>query len=264
MAGLPARCCGVLLLGALAGCSANAESASPDPAPHLVKEGTLTICTSIPYEPFEFEKDGQIVGFDIDLANAVAARLHLTPAVHNLDFDAIVSGKLLNDGTCDVAVAGITITGDRARALDFSSPYFNAAQVLVVPASSSVHSLADLAGRKLAVQSGTTGETYVTDHAPSTADVVTFDDPALMADAVANGTVAAAVYDNTVVGDVVTRHPGLTVAAEFDTGEQYGMAVQKNGNVELLRVVDDVIATLKSDGGYAKLSTTWFGTAPAS
>src|SRR5207342_1196937 len=97
-------------------------------APNLVRDGSLTICTSAPYEPFEFEKDGKMTGFDIDLANAVAERLKLQPVYLNKDFDAIASGELLNANTCDIVVAGLSITGDRARSLDFSSPYFNAAQ----------------------------------------------------------------------------------------------------------------------------------------
>ncbi len=252
------------LLGGLAGCGGDGDqTGSTAREPQLVKAGQLTICTSMPYEPFEFTKDGRPAGFDIELATEVAKRLSVTALFLNKDFDAIASGKLLNDGTCDVAVAGLTIAGDRARVIDFSSPYFNAAQTLVVDESSGVSSLAGLAGADIAVQSGTTGETYVTDNAPSTAKIVTFTDPSLMAGAIEKGHVAAAVYDNTVVGDVLSAHPHLAVAANFDTGEQYGMAVKKNGSVDLLRVIDDVLATLKSNGGYDKIYAAWFGGKPA-
>jgi polar amino acid transport system substrate-binding protein len=233
-------------------------------AQQVIKPGTLTVCTSLPYEPFEFSKGGKTVGFDIDLAAEVASRLRLQPVFLNEDFDAIASGELLNKGTCDLAAAGLTITGDRARVLDFSSPYFNAAQALVVKAASGAASLADLEGVGIAVQGGTTGELYVTDNAPASSHVVDFKDPSEMADAVASGQVGAAVYDNTVVGDVVAAHPDLRVAAEFDTGEQYGMAVKKNANVDLLRTVNDVLSTLRSSGGYNDIYRTWFGTAPQS
>ena len=79
----------------------------------------------------------------------------------------------------------------------------------------------------------------------------------------ARASVDAAVYDNTVVGDVVANNPRLGVAAEFDTGEQYGMAVKKDGNVDLLRTINDVLADLRTDGGYDKIYKKWFGTAPA-
>jgi polar amino acid transport system substrate-binding protein len=113
------------------------------------------------------------------------------------------------------------------------------------------------------VQGGTTGELYLTDNAPASAKVMPLEDAAAMGDALETGVVDAAVYDNTVVGDVVASNPDLEVSAEFDTGEQYGMAVKKDGNVDLLRTINDVLATLKRDGGYDKIYTTWFGTAPA-
>jgi len=129
-------------------------------------------------------------------------------------------------------------------------------------AGTSVNELSDLAGKKIGVQGGTTGELYVTDNAPDSADIVPFEDSAAMDTALEKGDVDAAVYDNTVVGDVVANNPGLAVAAEFDTGEQYGMAVKKDGNVNLLLTINDVIADLKKDGGYDKLFATWFGDAP--
>ncbi len=257
------RCAAPLVVAvALTGCGSDPQQGSTARAPEVIKPGTLTVCTSLPYEPFEFEKDGKPVGFDIDLAGEVARRLELTPAFVNEDFDAIASGELLNKDTCDVAVAGLTITGDRARVIDFSSPYFNAAQTLVVPAEADVDALADLSGGRIAVQKGTTGETYATDNAPSSSTVVPFEDASEMAGAIESGQVRAAVYDNTVVGDVVAAHPDLKVAAEFDTGEQYGMAVKKNGNVDLLRTINDVLATLQSGKGYAAIYAKWFKSAP--
>jgi polar amino acid transport system substrate-binding protein len=157
----------------------------------------------------------------------------------------------------------MTITGERARVLNFSSPYFDAAQAMVVAQGSGITSLDDLAGQKIGVQGGTTGELYVTDNAPDNAEVVPFEDAAAMEAAMDKGDVVATVYDNTVVGDVVESNPALEVAAEFDTGEQYGMAVRRNGNVELLQVVNDVLAELKKDGGYDEIYATWFGQAGA-
>ena len=253
----------LLLLSALAGgCAANAETGTVSTAPTLVKEGTLTVCTDIPYEPFEFLKKGEPVGFDIELVDEVAQRLDLKPDIVDTDFDAIQSGEALNSDACDVAISAMTITGDRARVLDFSSPYFNASQALVMDEGTAVDELSDLAGKKIGVQGGTTGELYVTDNAPDDADIVPFEDSAAMDAALEKGDVDAAVYDNTVVGDVVANNPGLAVAAEFDTGEQYGMAVKKDGNVNLLLTINDVIAELKKNGGYDKIFATWFGDAP--
>jgi polar amino acid transport system substrate-binding protein len=252
----------VLLVGGLAGCGSD-DSSSAAPAaldPQVIKPGTLTVCTSIPYPPFEFRQNGEPVGFDIDLAKEVAKKLKVKPVILNEDFDAIASGQLLNDGTCDMAIAGLTINGERARVLDFSSPYFDAAQTMVVKKGSGITSLDGLSGQKIGVQSGTTGELYVTDHAPADATVVPYADASDVDVALQNGSVVAGVYDNTVVGDVIRRNPDLEVAANFDTGEQYGMAVKKNGSVDLLRFINNVLSDLKSDGGYDEIYTQWFGT----
>jgi polar amino acid transport system substrate-binding protein len=257
----------LLLLGGTSACDVIARLdgsySESGPAPSLVREGVLTVCTDMPYEPFEFEKGGKPVGFDVDLVQLVAKRLGLGLDMVDTAFDDIASGESLNKGRCDVAISAMTITGERARVLNFSSPYFDAAQALVVEKGSGLDSLADLAGQKIGVQAGTTGELYVTDNAPNGAEVIAFEDAAAMGAAMDDGRVVATVYDNTVVGDVVEANPDLKVATEFDTGEQYGMAVRRNGGVELLRIINDVLADLKEDGGYDELYATWFGTARA-
>jgi polar amino acid transport system substrate-binding protein len=257
--------CALLVAVGLAGCGST-TGASKQAAldPQVIKAGTLTVCTSLGYAPFEFNKDGQPAGFDIDLADEVAKQLQLKPVFINADFNAIQSGQLLNDGKCDVAVAGISINGERARVLDFSSPYFNAGQAMVVKSASEVTSLDDLGGEKIGVQKGTTSELFLTDNAPKDATIVPLTTPGDVTDAIRSGDVAAGVYDNTVVGDVIDRNPKLEVAAVFDTGEQYGMAVQKDGSVDLLRFINNVLADLKSGNGYDAIYNRWFGgtTAP--
>jgi len=255
---------GMLLLGsALAGCGGEAEAGPAPLDPQFVKEGRLTICTRLPYEPFEFKEKGEFAGFDVDLATEVAKRLKVRPVFVDTDFDGIASGAPLNEGTCDMAAAGLTITGERARVLDFSSPYFNAAQTMVVPAGSSVASLDDLGDGKIGVQTGTTGELYVRDYAPASTEVVAIDDLSEIASAMARGDVDAAFYDNTVVGDVLNENPDFEVAADFNTGEQYGLAVRKDGNTDLLRTINDVLADLVAKGRYDEIYQTWFGSAPA-
>jgi polar amino acid transport system substrate-binding protein len=254
----------VLMLGLATGCAAAGdEGAAPVHAAQLVEDGALTVCSDMPYEPFESMNNGKPVGFDVDLVRQVAAELKLRLAVKDTDFDAIQSGDALNSDRCDVAISAMTINGERARWLDFSSPYFDAAQALVVPKESGIDSLDGLAGRRIGVQGGTTGELYVTDNAPADAEVVPLEDAAAMKAALTAGEVDAAVFDNTIVAPVLAGNPDLEMTAEFDTGEQYGMAVKKNGNVELLRSINKVLAALESDGGYDKIYATWFGKAKA-
>jgi polar amino acid transport system substrate-binding protein len=248
------------MLTLAAGCAADtAGGVSSARAPQVVEKGALTVCSDMPYKPFESMKDGKPVGFDVDLVREVASGLGLRLVVKDTDFDDIQSGDALNSNKCDVAISAMTINGERARVLDFSSPYFDASQALVVAKGSGIDSLDDLAGQRIGVQGGTTGELYVTDNAPPSASVMPLKDAAAMADALTTKAVGAAVYDNTVVGDVVANNPALEVSAEFDTGEQYGMAVKKNGNVDLLRSINKALAALQADGGYDKIYATWFG-----
>ena len=253
-----------LLLGATTACATligdDGSAVAGEPRPNLVKDGFLTVCTDMPYAPFEFKQEGKPTGFDVDLVRHVADRLRLELDMVDTAFDDIASGESLNKRRCDVAISAMTITGERARVLSFSSPYFDAAQAMVVKKGSGLTGLDDLAGRKIGVQGGTTGELYVTDNAPDDAQVTAFEDAAAMGAAMENGQVVATVYDNSVVGDVIKANPDLEVATEFDTGEQYGMAVRRNGNVELLQVINDELATLKQDGGYDEIYQTWFGT----
>ncbi len=247
------------VLGLAACGTAQGSDASTAPKPSLVKDGALTVCTSLPYKPFEFEKGGEVVGFDIDLVREVALSLKVEPEFLNEDFEAIQSGQLLNDDSCDLAVAALTINGDRARVLDFSSPYFNAAQVMVVQKGSGIRSLNDLAGGRVAVQEGTTGELYATDHAPTNTQVVKFENVEDVDSALSGGTVDAGVYDNNIVGAAINRHPNFELVAEFDTGEQYGIAVKKDGDVDLLRVINEVLADIQASGRYEEIYQTWFG-----
>jgi polar amino acid transport system substrate-binding protein len=252
-------CALVIAVVGLAGCGSNSGgTTSAALQPQVINPGTLTICTS-PYPGFEFKQDGQFVGFDIDIAKEVAKRLRLKPVFVNADFNDIQSGQLLNAGRCDMAIAAISISGDRARVLDFSSPYFNSGQELVVRAGSDATSLDDLAGATIGVQKGSTGELYVAENAPKDVTVVPLKTSADVTAALRTGDVDAGIYDNTVVGAVVAKNPRLQAAAEFDTGEQYGIAVKKDSSIDLLRFINNVLADLKQGGGYDDIYNRWFG-----
>jgi polar amino acid transport system substrate-binding protein len=246
-----------------AGCGSDEpESIKPDPS--FVEPGALMVCTISPYPPFELEQDGKYVGFDIDLANEVAKRLGVRTKIRNMGFPSISSGAALNENQCDVAAAALTITGERARVLDFSSPYFNAQQVMVVPDGSAISSLDDLGGASVGVQTGTTGELYVSDNTPRDAEVVPYKETGDIDAALDSGEIDAAVYDLTIVSDVLRRYPEFQIAARFDTGEQYGMAVKKNSNVDLLRIINQVLANLEANDGMKAIRDRWIGGSPES
>ena len=157
-------------LGACGG-SASGEEADALTDVSLVFGGALTVCTDMPYAPFEYEEKGKPTGFDIDLVRKVADDLEAELDVVDVSFDDITSGTSLNNDVCDVAISAMTITGERARVLDFSSPYFDAKQALITPKGSGLDQISELAGQRVGVQKDTTGETYLSDFAPETTQV---------------------------------------------------------------------------------------------
>jgi polar amino acid transport system substrate-binding protein len=229
----------------------------------LVNEGTLTTCTHLPYEPFQFTQDGEIVGFDVDVVDEIAADIGVEQEIVDIPFETIQSGEALNAGQCDVAAAGMTINEVREENLDFSDPYFDATQALITQADSGIESLEDLSGQQLGVQTGTTGQEYAQENAPDDVELVVFEDLALLLQAVKSGQIPAAINDNTVLYDYVADNPDLEVTAEFDTGEQYGIGV-RTGNEALLEQVNETLQRIREDGTYDELYEKWFGDAPSS
>ena len=227
---------------ALSGCQTGGDRAQTESGAKLVDQGTLTVCTHLPYKPFQFNQGGKVVGFDVDIMDLVAKDLGLQQKIVNTPFEGIQSGQTLNTGQCDAAAAGMTITEDRAKVLDFSDPYFEATQALLVQKGSGISGLEDLSGKSLAVQEGTTGAIYAEENAPEDTEIRTFEDLALLTTAVKTGQVDAGVNDNGVLYDYVQTNPDTEVATEFNTGEQYGIAVQKGQNDQLLATINDVLA----------------------
>jgi polar amino acid transport system substrate-binding protein len=226
----------------------------------LVQEGKLTNCTGLPYKPFEYEDNGKVVGFDIDLIDAVAKELGVKQEIVDTPFDGIQSGADFNSKKCDISSAGMTITDERKQNIDFSDPYFDATQALVAKKGSNLSDLGGLKGKRLGVQNSTTGQTYAQENAGG-AELVVYEDLGLLLTAVETGQVDAGINDNGVLYDWVKEKTDFEVTAEFDTGEQYGMGVRK-GNAELLEVVNKVLGELKDSGEYDTIYEKWFGTKP--
>lgn len=257
---VPALVVGALLL---AGCSSTEEPTTPKtdasgaPAVSLVKGDKLTVCTNPPFEPFEFEENGEIVGLDMDLTAEIAKDLGVEQQVVNVGFDAMESGAALNSSQCDVVATGMSITDARKANIDFSEPYFAADLGLLVTAGSGIATEADLAGKKIAVQKATVGDAWVTEKGLSG---VQFDDLGLQIQALNTGQVDAVINDFAVLGTYESDK--LTIAATFPTEDVYGIAVKK-GNTALLEKVNATLARIKTDGTWTAIHTDRFGFAPA-
>lgn len=241
-----------------AGCAKDDTSTTTESGLKLVKAGTLTICTHLPYEPFEFTEGGEVVGFDPDVLKIAADAEGLDTEVIDVAWETITTGEALNTNQCDVAAGAMTITDERAAVMDFTDPYFTATQALMTKTGSGVSSLEDLAGKKIAVQDGTTGADYVRENAPKDTEIVSYEDSSLMQQAVLTGKTDAGVNDNGLLNYFVSQNPEVEVVTEFETGEEYGFSVKKGGNDDLLTAINDGIASDDYDTVYEK----WFGTAP--
>ncbi|GEN79396.1 transporter substrate-binding domain-containing protein [Actinotalea fermentans] len=245
----------------LAGCAStgddDASPAAGDGEVTLLTEGKLTVCTNPPYEPFEYEEDGQVVGLDMDIVGAVAEDLGAELEIKITPFEGIQSGADLDSGNCDIVASGITITEEREAKMDFSDPYFDADQGLLVPAGSGIASVEELDGLTVGVQTATTGATFAADNA---LNVVEFEDLGLQIEALRNGTIDAVINDIAVLGPFASDD--FEVGTTFPTGEQYGLGI-KTGNTALLDAVNATLERIASDGTYEEIYTKYIGTAPS-
>jgi polar amino acid transport system substrate-binding protein len=227
----------------------------------LVNEGTLTVCSDTPYEPFEFEgPDGEQTGYDMDILRAIGEANDLELEVIDLPFDGILGS--LAAGDCDVVGSAVTITDERAQQVDFSDPYFDADQSLLVRAEDeeTYATLEDLAGQTIGVQSGTTGETYANDNTPEGATIQSFEDSDGLFGAIAAGQIAAILQDFPVNAYRATQDDSLVVTETFPTGEQYGFAVAKD-NEGVLQLINDGLAELRDSGQFDEIFQQYFGEA---
>lgn len=236
-------------------------SGSAAEAPPTIEEGTLTVCSDIPYEPFEFEGDGPsgYTGFDIDLLAAVAETSSLELSVSDVDFDGIL-GNLAAD-SCDVVASAVTITDERAEQVDFTESYFDADQSLLVKTDTDIAGLDDLDGKTIGVQSGTTGETYAKDNTPDGAEVKSFDGADALFAAIESGDIDAILQDFPVNAYRATQDDSVDVVEEYTTDEAYGFAVKK-GNTELLDALNAGLTSVRDDGDYDTIYEEYFGDAP--
>lgn len=226
---------------------------------NLVKAGTLTVCSEIPYEPFEYEVDGEYTGFDVQVMEAVAEELSLELEFISTGFTAITSGSAMAANQCDIAASAITITEEREEAIDFADPYFDADQSLLVKTDSGFASLGDLSGNNLGVQSGTTGEAYAEENAPDTVTIVSYENGGELFIALEAGAIDGILQDLPVNGYRTTQDDSVSVIATYTTGEQYGFAVQEEGKEALLEAVNGALGTLRDNGTYDSIFATWFG-----
>ncbi|MFI6010723.1 transporter substrate-binding domain-containing protein [Streptomyces sp. NPDC051243] len=246
----------------VAGCSSDDNGGSGTKTAaggvEVVKAGQLTTCTHLPYPPFQSEIDGKVQGFDVSLIDLVADDLGVKQAIVDQPFENFKTGGSLNAGQCDLAAAGMTITEERKKNVDFSDPYFEATQAVLVDKKSGISSFADLKGKKVGAQAQTTGEDYAKSKG---LDPVSFESSDAVLNGLRTGQVQAVVIDYPVVQGWLkdkANADAFAVAEQINTGEQYGFTVKK-GNDKLREAINKAIADAKADGTYKKLYEQWIG-----
>lgn len=255
-----------VVLLVIAACAAPAAPAAPAAATEAPAANApaaelpvVKVGTNAEYQPFEYvDESGALVGFDIDIMNEIASRAGFTPEFVNTKWDGIFVA--LASGEFDTVISAVTITPERLETVDFSDSYFNAGQGIAVQADNDAITGPDslAAGMKVGVQTGTTGDIWLTDN--TEVEVNRFDENPLAVQALAAGDVDAVVADFPTLADILKSNPelNLKMVGEPFTEELYGIAIRKD-QAELVASINAALASIKEDGTYDTLLDKWFG-----
>jgi len=218
--------------------------------------GTLRMATNAEFPPFEyFDDDGNIVGFDVDLAQAIADLLGMELVIEHMGFEAVLGA--VATGEADVAIAALTITPERAESVHFTIPYFETDLVVIVVEDSDITSPDGVGDLHIAVQLGTTSDIWVEANLPDAELTRLRSAPDTVLELTA-GNVDAIIIDREVANQFVAENPGLRVLDEAIGVESYGMAVALD-NEELLGHLNAALEYIKATGIYEQLILARFG-----
>jgi polar amino acid transport system substrate-binding protein len=234
----------VLIVVSLCGCGGNSTE--------------YVIATDATWPPFEYVDDNNaIVGFDIDLMNAIAEAANIKITFQNVAWEALLAG--MAQGTYDASISSITIKPERAEQMLFSDPYYIAGQMIVVEKDNDSITGADsLVGKRLGAQQGTTGDGLANEVEGAT--VKSYSQIGLAIQDLLNGQVDAVICDTPIADGYVQKNGNaLKIVGDALTTENYGIAVSK-GNEELLEKINEGLAAVKADATYDELIQKWLAT----
>ncbi len=248
----------VLCMGALAGCGEKTEQNQAEGTQAPAESDKLIMATNAAFPPFEFVTSqgivGQFDGIDIAIAKRIADKMGKELQIEDMEFEGLIAA--LNTGKADLVLAGMTIKPERQESVDFSEPYFNAVQVMVVQPDSDITKAEDLKnGKTVGVITGYTGDTIVTDNLQlEESNIVRMSRGIDAVQEVKNGKLDAVVIDS-ATGKALASENGLKVvedASAFEA-EEYAAAVPK-GDTETLKVVNEVLQEMKENGEIDELA----------
>lgn len=227
-------------------------------------QDTVSVVTDPSFVPFEMldKETGKMVGFDMDIIREVADRAGFEMDLRTMDFNGIIPA--VQTGNAEIAIAGITITEERDKVVDFSDPYYDSGLRILVPANNdSVDELSDLEGMSIGTKIGSTSYNYLQEHLGDTAEIKPYPGSADMYLALMGGSVDAVFYDAPNVGYFAkTQGEGRAkVVGPLYEGQQYGIVFTAGS--EWLEPTNEALASMKEDGTYDEIYTKWFGEAPS-
>ncbi len=224
--------CAAALAGLPVLCSCGKKSAA----------GELIMATEATFPPYEYRDGDKIIGIDVEIVQEVADRLGCKLRIDDVKFDSVIPSVI--SGKCDIGASGITVTEDRKKQVNFTIPYIEAAQVIVVPKGSDIQGESDMKGKRIGVQQGTTGDHYVTDNIQ---EPERFENGVFACTALATGKLDVVVLDNEPAKAHCRVHGNIEILPAPLTSESYAFAVSKK-NQELLEKINAVLTDMKSAG----------------
>jgi polar amino acid transport system substrate-binding protein len=239
------------------------SSGSSTASIHTIKAGKLTVCSDIPYAPFEFEDGGTLKGVDVDLVKAIAQKMSLTADFRDTDFDGIFAA--LAAGNCDMIASSVSITDERKKANNFSDGYFAINQSLLVRKDDATKytDLPTLKGKVVGVQSETTGAAFATEQATTAGfQVKEYTGADELFTALKAKQIDGVLQDFPINSYNAVTTGDTVVTKKFDANEkeEYGFVIPKKATA-LLDAVNKGLAGIRSDGTYDKVLKLYLGAA---
>jgi polar amino acid transport system substrate-binding protein len=242
------------------GSSESTESTSESTEAGGGEEATtpLSVGSDIPYPPFEQGKSGEYTGFDVELMEAIGEKIGRTPEFQDTSFETIF--RDVAQGKFEAVISAATITEEREKEVAFSDPYYLSEQAILVKEGSEIKGLAELEGKVVGAQQGTTGLELGKEKA-NASELRPYPEGPDAINALKAGTVEAVIIDAPVAQNAVEEEGGVEIAEKVPTEEEYGIALAKD-NTELLEEINQGLEEVIEDGTYTTIFEKWFHLEP--
>jgi len=244
-------------VGTMAAPSAAAAAESGNPS--AVKGKTYKVGTDTTFAPFEYREHGKMTGIDMELIRSIAKQEGFNVEIQSLGFNAAL--QALSSNQVDVVIAGMSITDERKATYDFSSPYFQSGiQMAIAENNDDITGYKDLKGKTVVAKTGAEGETYAKQHADEYGyKVISVDQSSTMYEMVKSGNAVAVFDDYPVLAYGVSQNNGLKIVTPKVPHGEYGMAVNKGMNADLLAAIDDGLTKIIASGEYERIVAQYLG-----